>query len=79
MLPVSPIRTVTRLDRIQSRDLYKAIDFSGPRPRYLHMNGLALTEDKFWAWTGTLRNFRNICTQNEWDALEAVPVDRLKF
>lgn len=78
-LPVSPIKKITRMDRIQSKDLYRAADFQGERPRWLHLSGTKLTEDVNYSWYGTINQFRNICRLHEWDGLEAVCVDKLRF
>ena len=72
-LPVSPIRQITRLDRIQPKDLYRAADFQGERPRYLHLSGNFLTLDKDYSWSGTKSQFRQICREKEWDALTLTP------
>lgn len=71
-LPVSPIKTITRLDRIHPSDLYRAADLQGERPRYLHLSGQFLTEDKNYSWYGTKRQFRKICALYEWDALTLI-------
>lgn len=71
-LPISPIKTVTRLDRIQPGDLYYAADIQQHPLRYLHLSGTSLTTDKNYAWYGTKRQFRNLCRQHGWDALSLV-------
>lgn len=68
-LPVSPIKKITRLDRIQSHDLYYAIDNQMIPLRYLHLSGTKLITDKNYAWYGTKRQFQNLCQIHEWDAL----------
>ena len=75
-LPVSPIRKLTKLDRIQAKDLYRAGDFQNLKPRWLHLSGQSLTEDKTYAWRGTARQFRAICEKYEWDGLALVPVSQ---
>lgn len=72
MNPVSPIKKITRLDRIQPEHLYRAVDTQGKRPRYLHLSGESLTTDKNYSWYGTKAQFRKICKQFEWDALDLV-------
>jgi hypothetical protein len=72
MNQISPIRTLTRLDRIQPSDLYRAGDFQGIRPRWLHLSGQSLTEDVNYSWYGTKRQFREICKRFEWDGLSLV-------
>lgn len=72
MVPVSPIKPITRLDRIHPSDLYRAADLDGERPRWLHLSGTKLTLDKNYSWYGTKKQFRKICTLNEWDALTLV-------
>lgn len=69
MLSVTPIKQITKLDRIQPSDLYYAIDIQKTPIRYLHLCGTKLTEDKNYAWYGTKRQFRNLCKEYEWDAL----------
>ena len=53
------------------------MDSSEDRPRYLHMFGNALTYNRFWAWTGTAKQFNNIVEQNNWSNLSPVLVDKL--
>lgn len=72
-LPVSPLRTMTPMDRIQPQDLYRAVDFNKDRPRYLHISGDFLTSDKNYSWYGTKKQFNKICELHEWDALSLVP------
>lgn len=69
MIQVSPIKKITRLDRIQPQDLYYAADTQIHPLRYLHLSGTKLTTDKKYAWYGTKRQFRNLCRQHEWDGL----------
>jgi hypothetical protein len=72
MGPVSPIRAVTRLDRIQPHDLYYAVDTQIIPLRYLHLSGTKLTTDKNYAWYGTKKQFRTLCKIHEWDALSLI-------
>ncbi|AHX01007.1 hypothetical protein HL13_gp46 [Dinoroseobacter phage DFL12phi1] len=72
MVPVSPIKPVTRLDRINPQDLYYAIDTQDHPLRYLHLSGTKLTTDRNYAWYGTKRQFRNLCREHEWDALSLI-------
>jgi hypothetical protein len=72
-LPVSPIRKLTKLDRIQEKDLYRAGDFQNIQPRWLHLSGERLTEDINYSWRGTLGQFKAICEKHEWDGLSLVP------
>lgn len=78
MISVSPIKKITRLDRIQSCDLYRAVDSSGERPEYLSLCGSDVTSDIFWSWMGTKRQYRNLQKKYGWE-FELVPVDRLRF
>lgn len=78
-LPISPIRTMTKLDRIRSEHLYRAVDTQGDRPRYLHLSGHDLTGNIFYSWYGTAKQFKKLCQEFEWDALTLVPADRLRF
>lgn len=75
-LPVSPIKKITKMDRIQQSDLYRAVDFQGERPRYLHLSGLSITEDRNYSWMGTKRQFQNICEEHEWDGFKLVPITK---
>ena len=72
MNPVSPIKKLTRLDRTRSEDLYRAGDFQGDRPRWLHLSGTKLTDDKNYSWYGTKTQFNQICQKYEWDALSLI-------
>ena len=72
MQSVTPMKKITRLDRIQPSDLYYAADFQGERPRYLHLTGTKLTTDKNYCWYGTRKQFRKICALYEWDGLQLV-------
>lgn len=69
MIQVSPIKTMTKLDRIQPCDLFYAVDTQQIHLRYLHLSGTKLTTDKNYAWYGTKRQFKNLCREYEWDAL----------
>lgn len=69
---VSPIKTITKMDRISPNDLFYAADTQSHPLRYLHLSGLSLTTDKNYAWYGTKRQFRNLCKQHEWDALSLI-------
>ena len=69
MIQVSPIKNITRLDRIQPSDLFYAVDNQQIPLRYLHLCGTKLTHDKNYAWYGTKRQFKNLCREHEWDAL----------
>lgn len=68
-LPVSPLKTITKLDRTQEKDLYYAADTQQYPLRYLHFSGTDLTENKAYAWYGTRRQFYRICELYEWDGL----------
>lgn len=72
MLPVTPIKPITRMDRILPSDLYYAVDIQQHPLRYLHLCGTKLTHDKNYAWYGTKRQFRNLCREHEWDALSLI-------
>ncbi|WHM52942.1 hypothetical protein [Sulfitobacter phage vB_SupP_AX] len=72
MTPISPIKTITKLDRIQPQDLYYAIDTQKHPIRYLHLSGEKLTTDKNYAWYGTKRQFRNLVRIHEWDGLSLI-------
>lgn len=72
MIQVSPIKTMTKLDRIQPFDLFYAVDTQQISLRYLHLSGTKLTTDKNYAWYGTKRQFRNLCREHEWDALSLI-------
>lgn len=72
MIQVSPIKTITKLDRIQPSDLYYAADTQKHPLRFLHLSGRFLTTDKNYAWYGTKRQFRNLCKVFEWDALSLI-------
>lgn len=72
MLPVSPIKQITRIDRIQPGDLYYAVDTQIHPLRFLHLSGTKLTTDRNYAWYGTKRQFRNLCKIHEWDALSLI-------
>lgn len=76
MIAVSPLKTITRLDRIQPSDLYRAVDIQGERPRWLHLSGTKLTEDKNYSWYGTKKQFRKICALHEWDALTLLNITK---
>jgi len=69
MISNSPLKTITRLDRIRPEDLYYAVDTQLLNTRYLHLGGQKLTTDSNYAWYGTRRQFRNLCKIHEWDAL----------
>lgn len=69
MIRISPIKTITRLDRIRPEDLFYAVDRQQIPLRYLHLSGTKLTTDRNYAWYGTKRQFRNLCREYEWDAL----------
>lgn len=69
MIQISPIKTITRLDRIRPEDLFYAVDRQKEALRYLHLSGTKLTTDRNYAWYGTKRQFRNLCREHEWDAL----------
>lgn len=71
-LPISPIKTITKLDRIQAHDLYYAVDTQKHPMRYLHLSGTKLTEDRNYAWYGTKRQFTVLCKLHEWDALSLI-------
>lgn len=70
--PVSLIKKITRLDRIQPYNLYYAVDIQKDYPRYLHLSGTKLTEDQTYAWYGTRRQFRNLIKIHEWDSLALI-------
>jgi len=72
MLPVSPIKQITRIDLIQPGDLYYAVDTQIIPLRYLHLSGTKLTTDRNYVWYGTKRQFRNLCRIHEWDALSLI-------
>lgn len=74
---ISPIKKITRLDRIQKIDLYRAVDFQEERPRYLHLSGESLTTNKFYSWMGTKPQFRAICKKYEWDGFCLVPITKI--
>jgi len=77
-LPVSPIKKITKLDRISPHNLYRAVDFQGERPRYLHLSGLSITEDKNYSWMGTKKQFNAICALHEWDGFSLVSVSKFQ-
>lgn len=79
MLPISPLKKIQKLDRIQDKDLYRAIDFQGPRPRYLHLSGQSITSDKNYSWMGTKRQYRELCKLYEWDGFSLVSLKDLRF
>lgn len=55
---------------------YRAVDVSGDRIRWLHMNGTELTTDRFWSWLGTEKQFENLCGEHEWDGLSLLPANK---
>lgn len=71
-LPVSPLKPITKLDKIQEKDLYYAADTSEFPLRYLHFTGDSLISDTNYAWYGTRRQFEALCQLKEWDALSLV-------
>lgn len=71
-LPISPIKKLSKLDRTQEKDLYRAADFQNQKPRWLHLSGESLTEDVNYSWRGTLSQFRAICKKHEWDGLTPI-------
>lgn len=76
MISVSPIKPLTRLDRIHPSDLYYAVDIQKHPIRFLHLSGEKLTTDKNYAWYGTKRQFKNLVKLHEWDGLSLT--NRLK-
>lgn len=72
MITDSPLRTITRLDRIRPEDLYYAVDTQLLTTRFLHLSGEKLTTDSNYAWYGTRRQFRNLCKIHGWDALSLI-------
>ena len=75
-LPVSPIKKITRLDRTQQSDLYRAVDFQGKRHQYLHLSGESVTHDRNYSWMGTKRQFETVCKKYEWDGFRLVPINK---
>ncbi|ANJ20841.1 hypothetical protein RDp07_gp30 [Roseobacter phage RD-1410Ws-07] len=72
MTPVSPLKTITKMDRIQPHDLYYAVDTQVHPLRFLHLSGTKLTTDRNYAWYGTKRQFRNLVKIHEWDGLALI-------
>lgn len=79
MLPVSPLKNRSYLDRVQRKHLYRAVDFQGERPRYLHMSGTSITSDKNYSWMGTRPQFEKLKAVHEWDGFTLVPLKDVDF